>query len=113
VIALIVEFEMIDGCAAKFDVLIARTIDQISDAEPGTVIYICHQVTDDPTKRVLYELYRDRDAFAYHEAQAHTRRFIAEREQFLSKAPSVRFVTPMFGIPSDIVTEKLVAAVTG
>ena len=33
--------------------------------------------------RLFYELYRDRAAFHDHEAQPHTRRFLAERGQYL------------------------------
>ncbi|WOI59693.1 putative quinol monooxygenase [Streptomyces fradiae] len=34
--------------------------------------------------RVFYELYADRAAFDAHEAQPHTKRFLAEREQCLA-----------------------------
>ena len=36
-----------------------------------------------PRERIFYELYRDRAAFNDHEAQPHTRRFLAEREPLL------------------------------
>jgi quinol monooxygenase YgiN len=40
-------------------------------------------VESDPDARLFYELYRDRAAFDGHEAQPHTRRFLAERGEYL------------------------------
>ena len=40
-------------------------------------------VPDEPNVRVFYELYADRAAFDAHEQQPHTKRFLAEREQYI------------------------------
>jgi quinol monooxygenase YgiN len=45
---------------------------------------VVHTVPAEPLVRVFYELYADRAAFEFHEGQAHTKRFLAEREQYLS-----------------------------
>jgi quinol monooxygenase YgiN len=81
---LVVRFTAKDSASAEaFDVLAAETLKGIRQ-EPGTLVYINHAVPDEPTVRVFYELYADREAFEAHEAQPHVRRFLTERGQYLS-----------------------------
>jgi quinol monooxygenase YgiN len=70
--------------AEGFDKLVAETVPQIRQHEPGTLVYAVHSVEGKPLQRIFYELYRDRAAFDAHEAQEHTRRFLAERNQYLA-----------------------------
>lgn len=80
---LVVRFTLKEGAQAAFDRLVSETIQQIR-SEPGTLVYACHEVNDHPQQRIFYELYKDESAFQDHEAQAHTKRFLAEREQYLT-----------------------------
>lgn len=93
---LIVRFELRDvESAAGFDRLVSETVPEIQSQEPGTVIYAVHPVEDAPLSRVFYELYASREAFEAHEEQPHTRRFLAQREQYLA-GTRVEFVgSPM------------------
>ena len=77
--ALVVRFTVRPGAEAEFDALVAQTAVGIRNHEPGTVVYCCHRVEDQPRQWIFYELYRDRAAFEAHEATEHTRRFLAER----------------------------------
>jgi quinol monooxygenase YgiN len=70
--------------AAGFDRLVAETVPQIRQREPGTLVYAVHSVEGKPLVRIFYELYRDRDALDAHQEQEHVRRFLAEREQYLA-----------------------------
>jgi quinol monooxygenase YgiN len=82
---LVVRFTARDEDAARaFDALAAVTLEEIRAKEPGTLIYVNHAVEGEPSVRVFYELYADRAAFDQHEQQPHVRRFLAEREQYLS-----------------------------
>jgi quinol monooxygenase YgiN len=81
--ALVVRFTMHPETVAAFDALVADTAAGIREREPGTLIYACHRVQGQPRQRIFYELYRNRAAFEAHEAQPHTRRFLAEREPML------------------------------
>jgi quinol monooxygenase YgiN len=82
---LVVRFTLRDRDAATgFDDLCAETLEGIKAQEPGTLTYVTHIPVDEPLVRVFYELYADRAAFEAHEAQAHTKRFLAEREQYLA-----------------------------
>jgi len=89
---LVVRFTLKDGVAADFDRLVEMTVSEIHQHEPGTLIYAAHEVEGEPNVRVFYELYRDRSAFDDHERQAHTRRFLTERERYLSGPPQVDFL---------------------
>ncbi len=83
--ALTVRFTCKDQSSAEaYDRLVAETIEQIKAHEPGTLVYASHTVRDHPLQRVFYELYRDKDAFDAHEASPATRRYLAERGQYLA-----------------------------
>lgn len=82
---LVVRFKLRDEEAATaFDRLCAKTLEGIKASEPGTLAYVTHTPEGEPLVRVFYELYADREAFDAHEAQPHTRHFLAEREQYLA-----------------------------
>lgn len=94
--ALSVRFTTRDAeSAEQFDALVARTLEGIRH-EPGTLVYVVHVPTDDPTVRVFYELYADHAAFLEHEEQPHTRHFLEEREQYLTRT-EVTFMTEQAG----------------
>jgi quinol monooxygenase YgiN len=90
---LVVRFFLRPGSEAAFDGLVSATVPLIGEREPGTLMYVVHGVEGDPAARVFYELYRDREAFEQHESQEHVRRFLAEREQYLSQPPRVEFLS--------------------
>lgn len=54
-------------------------------AEPGCIAYDFYTCTDDPDRLVFVESWADRAAHAAHEAQDHTKRWIAFHEQFHRK----------------------------
>ena len=89
-----------EASAGAFDALVAETVPQIRQHEPGTLIYAVHTVEDKPLQRIFYELYRDRDAFEAHESQPHTRRMLADREQYLAGV-EVDFLTLQAGKGTD------------
>jgi quinol monooxygenase YgiN len=89
---LVVRFQLQDGATADFDRLAKMTVSEIQQHEPGTLVYAVHEVEAEPNSRVFYELYRDRAAFDEHERQVHTRRFLTERERYLSGPPQVDFL---------------------
>ena len=70
--------------AEAYDRLAAETIEAIKAHEPGTLVYASHLVDGQPLQRIFYELYRDKAAFEAHEAALHTRRYLAERDQYLT-----------------------------
>ncbi|MEV0260684.1 antibiotic biosynthesis monooxygenase [Streptomyces sp. NPDC050617] len=94
---LVVRFTLRDAdAAAAFDALVARTLEGIEAAEPGTLVYVSHRLHDEPLTRVFYELYADRASFDAHERQPHIQRFLAEREQYVSEV-EVTFLDAVAG----------------
>lgn len=86
--------------AAGFDRLVAETVPEIRQHEPGTLVYAVHTVEGKPLERIFYELYRDRAAFDAHEEQPHTRRFLKQREKFLASV-DVDFLSLQAGKGTD------------
>ncbi len=73
-----------EASAEAYDRLVAETVEAIKTSEPGTLVYASHLVDGQPLQRIFYELYRDEAAFRAHEEAPHTRRYLAEREQYLA-----------------------------
>jgi quinol monooxygenase YgiN len=94
---LVVKFELRPGVGPKFDELVDETLAGIRVKEPGTRLYLCHEVESDPSARIFYELYEDEAAFQTHEQQPHVRRFLKERERLLTGPPRVEFVQSGLG----------------
>ena len=95
--ALAVRFDLRPGAEADFDRLVEATTARIRADEPGTLLYLCHRVREEPTARVFYELYRDEAAFRAHEEQPHVRAFLAERERYMAGPARVEFLDPHDG----------------
>ena len=94
--ALVVRFYLRDEESVKgFDNLVEETAAKIRRGEPGTLIYAIHKVKDAPLSRIFYELYESREAFDVHELQEHTKRFLDEREQYLTGARVEFLETPI------------------
>ncbi len=61
------------------------------------MVYASHTVDGEPLQRIFYELYRDKAAFEAHEAAPDTRRYLAERGQYLA-ATEVDWLTLQAGL---------------
>jgi quinol monooxygenase YgiN len=82
---LFVRFTCKDEASAQaHDRLVAETAEGIRADEPGTLVYAVHTVEGEPLQRIFYELYRDKAAFEAHGEAPHTRRYLAERDQYLA-----------------------------
>jgi len=98
VFALVVRFDVLPDHLDAFDALVSQTVAEIAVHEPETMVYITHLRSGRPSERVFYECYEDEEAFTTHEAQAHTRRFLAERARLLAKEPEVWRLSPTGGV---------------
>jgi quinol monooxygenase YgiN len=82
--ALVVRFDCRDQAAAEqFDELTVEAVREITEKEPGTLVYATHTVADAPLARIFYEVYRDPEAHQFHEAAAHVREFHARKNPLL------------------------------
>ena len=92
--ALVVRFDCRDQAAVtRFDELTAEVVPQISEREPGTLMYATNSVEGAPLARILYEVYRDRDAFETHETADHVQLFHARKNPLLV-GRRVEFLSP-------------------
>jgi quinol monooxygenase YgiN len=92
--ALVVRFDCRDQPAVtRFDELTAEVVQQITEREPGTLVYATHSVEGAPLARIFYEVYRNRDAFETHEAADHVQLFHARKNPLLVSS-RVEFLSP-------------------
>ena len=96
-IALIVEFRLRPGAQASFDRLMRTTIAHVEAKERDTLLYVCHQIVGERGVRILYELYRSQNAFAFHESQDYIASFLVKRAQYLRMPPVVTWCRPVLG----------------
>src|SRR5262245_62147770 len=96
-LGLVVRFNLRPGSEADFDPLVEEATAGIRTEEPDTLLYLCHRVQREPTARVFYELYRDREAFQAHEEQPHIKAFLQERERYMAGPARVEFLDPHDG----------------
>lgn len=94
--ALVVRFTVRSECLDDFDALVERTLVGIGE-EPGTLVYLTHERSDVPNERIFYEAYADAEAFAAHERYEHTKRFLADRADYLAAEPEVWWLTGLDG----------------
>ena len=73
-------FTLLEDKAAEFDRLAEQAAEGVRTAEPDTLVYVIHVVPKAPMQRIIYEIYRDRQAFESHERQPHIQRFAADRK---------------------------------
>ncbi len=91
--ALVVRFDLHPHLVTAFDQLMAGTVAAIRSAEPGTLVYICSRVVDEPAARIFMEVYTDRAAFEAHERTPATQRFLHERTAMIRHS-RVEFLEP-------------------
>jgi quinol monooxygenase YgiN len=92
--ALVVRFDCRDQAAVdRFDELTAEVVQQITEREPGTLVYATHAVEGAPLARIFYEVYRDSGAFEAHEAADHVQLFHARKDP-LVVGRRVEFLAP-------------------
>jgi quinol monooxygenase YgiN len=91
--ALVVRFDIRDQDAAvQFDALTAEAVRQITEKEPGTLVYATHTIEREPLSRVFYEVYADRAAFQAHEDAEHVKAFHAAKNPLLVGEHRVEFL---------------------
>jgi quinol monooxygenase YgiN len=66
------------GEAAKIDAILQELVPAIR-AEPGNLEFIAHRSNDDPNEYLLYEQYKDEQAFLTHRQTPHFKTLVLER----------------------------------
>ena len=70
-------YTLLEAGAAEFDRLSGEVLAKVRTGEPNTLVYVVHQVPSAPLQRILYQVYRDRDAYDEHQRQPYVTDFDA------------------------------------
>jgi quinol monooxygenase YgiN len=76
-------YTLLEDRVEEFDQLTERVVDQVRSGEPDTLVFIVHAVPSAPMQRILYEVYRDRSAYEWHNQQAHVQEFEADKRPYV------------------------------
>ncbi len=76
-------YTLLEDRVAEFDQLIERLVAEVRSREPDTLVYIVHAVPSAPMQRILYEVYRERAAYAWHGRQPYVMQFEADRRPYV------------------------------
>jgi quinol monooxygenase YgiN len=76
-------FTLLEDRVGEFDQLAERLVERVRATEPDTLVFIVHAVPSAPLQRILYEVYRDRDAYEWHRQQPYVTHFEADRRPYV------------------------------
>jgi quinol monooxygenase YgiN len=82
---LIVEFQVKPESLARFNELIAVNAKASVASEPGCRQFDVLSTVDDPCRVVLYEVYDSEGAFNTHLEQVHTKTFLGQVKELVTK----------------------------
>jgi quinol monooxygenase YgiN len=76
-------YTLLEDCVDAFDELTEAVVERVRAREPGTLVYIVHAVPAAPMQRILYEVYRDREACEEHKRQPYIAKFEIDRRPYV------------------------------
>jgi quinol monooxygenase YgiN len=76
-------YTLLEDGVGEFDQLTQRLVREVRSREPDTLVYIVHAVPSAPMQRILYEVYRDRDAYELHRQQPYVAQFEVDRRRYV------------------------------
>ena len=92
-ITVIAKLKVQPGKEAEFEEAGKQMISTVKTAEPGTLTYILHKNTKDPTEFVYYEVYQDQAAFESHGKTDHMKAFGGKIGALLAGRPEIAILT--------------------
>jgi quinol monooxygenase YgiN len=76
-------YTLLEDRVDAFDGLTEEVVELVQTGEPDTLVYIVHAVPSAPMQRILYEVYRDREAYEQHRRQPYIAKFEADRRPYV------------------------------
>ncbi len=76
-------YTLLEDRVEEFDKLVERVVQDVRPNEPDTLVYIVHAVPSAPMQRILYEVYRSREAYEWHRRQPYVAEFDAARRPYV------------------------------
>ena len=77
------------GKESAFEGAAGELIAYVKESEPGTLTYVLHRSTADPTEYVYYEVYTDQAALAAHGGSAAMQKFFGAIGALLAGRPEI------------------------
>jgi quinol monooxygenase YgiN len=88
-ITVIAKLKVQPGKEAEFEAAGKEMIATVKIAEPGTLSYVLHKNTKDPTEFIYYEVYQDQAAFEAHGKTDHMKAFGGKIGALLAGRPEI------------------------
>ena len=88
-VTVIAKLKLKPGNEAAFEKAATELIAYVKESEPGTLTYILHRSTADPTEYVYYELYADQAALAAHGGSAPMAKFFGAIGGLVAGRPEI------------------------
>ena len=85
------------GADADFEAAARDMIAHVKANEPGTIVYLCHRSTADPTVYAFYEVYADQGAFAAHGGSPAMQAFFKKMGGLLDGRPEIELYEEIGG----------------
>jgi quinol monooxygenase YgiN len=80
------------GNEKQFEDAARKMIETVRSAEPGTLQYVLHRSTKDPTQFVYYEVYKDQEAVDHHGKTDHMKAFGGAIGALLEGRPEIDYL---------------------
>ena len=85
------------GSEAAMEKAAREMIAYVKANEPGTLTYILHRSTGDPTEFAFYEVYADQGAFATHGGSEQMQKFFGQAGGLLDGRPEIKMYEQIDG----------------
>lgn len=92
-ITVIAKLKVQPGKDADFEAAARQMIATVKESEAGTLAYILHKNTKDPTEFVYYEVYQDQAALDAHGKTDHMKAFGGKIGSLLAGRPEISILT--------------------
>jgi quinol monooxygenase YgiN len=92
-ITVIAKLKVKPGSEAAFEAAGKEMIGTVKTAEPGTLTYILHKNTKDPSEFIYYEVYQDQAAFDSHGKTDHMKAFGGKIGTLLAGRPEIAILS--------------------
>jgi quinol monooxygenase YgiN len=76
-------YTLLEDRVNEFDQLTERVVEKVRSRESDTLVFIVHAVPSAPMQRILYEVYRDREAYERHRQQPYVAQFETDRRPYV------------------------------
>jgi quinol monooxygenase YgiN len=85
------------GCENEMEKALTDMVAKV-ETEEGTLVYTLHRHKKDPAVFLVYEKYKDKEAFKYHSATAHMKHLFSVLQPLLAGEPEIEFYNEIAGL---------------